>query len=308
MIVVSSELPEILRVADRVLVMREGRIAGVPRARQPERRGHRRASPSRSRRPRSVHPPSRGPEPCPSVHHATASPLQAAPSSRRFGLNCRAARRRHAVRPGADRRGLLGPQPELPDRAPNLLNILQQSSINACVALGMTLVIIAGGIDLSVGPTAAIAAVVAAVADGGRRADRASPSRQRSLFGVAAGAINGVLVAYGGLQPFIVTLGTLSLYRAIRPDLYRRQSDLRAFRPSSAPSSIRRSSACRVRWSSSPFSPSSSGCVLNKTPLGEYFLAVGGNAGGVPHRRRAGRDDQDRQLRDLRRPGRRRRR
>src|SRR5918911_2331143 len=45
----------------------------------------------------------------------------------------------------------------------NFLNILQQSSINACVALGMTLVIITGGIDLSVGPTAAIAAVVAAV-------------------------------------------------------------------------------------------------------------------------------------------------
>jgi len=45
----------------------------------------------------------------------------------------------------------------------NLVNILQQSSINACVALGMTLVIIAGGIDLSVGPTAAIAAVAAAV-------------------------------------------------------------------------------------------------------------------------------------------------
>ena len=36
----------------------------------------------------------------------------------------------------------------------NLVNILQQSSINACVALGMTLVIISGGIDLSVGPTA----------------------------------------------------------------------------------------------------------------------------------------------------------
>src|SRR5688572_25899751 len=45
----------------------------------------------------------------------------------------------------------------------NFLNILQQSSINACVALGMTLVIITGGIDLSVGPTAAIAAVAAAV-------------------------------------------------------------------------------------------------------------------------------------------------
>ena len=39
----------------------------------------------------------------------------------------------------------------------NLMNVLQQSSINACVALGMTLVIISGGIDLSVGPTAALA-------------------------------------------------------------------------------------------------------------------------------------------------------
>ena len=95
----------------------------------------------------------------------------------------------------------------------NLLNILQQSSINACVALGMTLVIISGGIDLSVGPTAAIAAVVAAVLmAAGAPIVVAIPAAL--LFGVAAGALNGVLVAYGGLQPFIVTLGTLSLYRA----------------------------------------------------------------------------------------------
>ena len=40
----------------------------------------------------------------------------------------------------------------------NLMNVLLQSSINACVALGMTLVIIQGGIDLSVGPTAALSA------------------------------------------------------------------------------------------------------------------------------------------------------
>jgi ribose transport system permease protein len=43
---------------------------------------------------------------------------------------------------------------------PNLLNILQQSSINALIALGMTLVIISGGIDLSVGPAAALSAVL----------------------------------------------------------------------------------------------------------------------------------------------------
>lgn len=45
---------------------------------------------------------------------------------------------------------------------PNLLNILQQSSINGIIALGMTLVIISGGIDLSVGPTAALSAVLGA--------------------------------------------------------------------------------------------------------------------------------------------------
>jgi len=44
----------------------------------------------------------------------------------------------------------------------NLLNILRQCSINACVALGMTLVIISGGIDLSVGPMAALAALLSA--------------------------------------------------------------------------------------------------------------------------------------------------
>src|SRR6476659_5707811 len=90
----------------------------------------------------------------------------------------------------------------------NLLNILQQSSINACVALGMTLVIITGGIDLSVGPTAAIAAVVVAVLmAAGAPIVVAIPVAL--LFGVAAGAVNGLLVAYGGLQPSIVTLGTL---------------------------------------------------------------------------------------------------
>ena len=41
---------------------------------------------------------------------------------------------------------------------PNLMNVLQQSSINACIALGMTLVIISRGIDLSVGPVAALSA------------------------------------------------------------------------------------------------------------------------------------------------------
>src|ERR1700712_1856882 len=96
----------------------------------------------------------------------------------------------------------------------NLVNILQQSSINACLALGMTLVIISGGIDLSVGPTAAISAVVTAtLLLSGVPIPLAIVAGL--IIGAACGFVNGVLVAYVGLQTFIVTLGTLSTYRAI---------------------------------------------------------------------------------------------
>ncbi len=157
----------------------------------------------------------------------------------------------------------------------NNLNILQQSAINACVALGMTLVIIGGGIDLSVGPTAAIAAVAAAfMMVGGVPIFIAIPAAL--LFGAVAGALNGVLVAYGGLQPFIVTLGTLSLYRASAL-IYTGGNPVFGIPP-----------GFRSMVNASPFGVPSPvivvaflalvvWVVLNKTPLGEYFLAVGGN-------------------------------
>src|SRR5580658_4250469 len=86
----------------------------------------------------------------------------------------------------------------------NLINILQQSSINACLALGMTLVIISGGIDLSVGPTAALSAVISASM---MVAGVPFPLAIAAGFaiGLLCGLVNGVLVAYVGLQPFIVT-------------------------------------------------------------------------------------------------------
>lgn len=157
----------------------------------------------------------------------------------------------------------------------NIINILQQSSINACVALGMTLVIIGGGIDLSVGPTAAIAAVAAgALMAGGAPIILAIPAAL--LFGAAAGAVNGALVAYGGLQPFIVTLGTLSLYRASAL-IYTGGNPILGIPP-----------AFRALFNSTLFGIPGPvvivailalivWVVLNKTPLGEYFLAVGGN-------------------------------
>ncbi len=157
----------------------------------------------------------------------------------------------------------------------NLLNILQQSSLNAGLALGMTLVIVSGGIDLSVGPTAALSAVIS-----GSLLLAGVPVPLAILAGLALGAvcglINGILVAVVGLQPFIVTLGTLSTYRALAliytggnpvlgiPASYRAIFNGTVF---GVPSSILIvAMVAIVAW-----------VILKKTPLGEYLLAVGGN-------------------------------
>ncbi|MBM7048353.1 MULTISPECIES: ABC transporter permease [Rhizobium] len=167
----------------------------------------------------------------------------------------------------------------------NLINILQQSSINACLALGMTLVIISGGIDLSVGPTAAIAAVISASL---MVAGVPVPLAIAAAIGigVVCGLVNGFLVAFVGLQPFIVTLGTLSTYRAIaliytggNPVLGIPQGFRTIFNGSIAgiPNSVIIVAVVAfLAW-----------ILLKKTPIGEYLLAVGGNeeasyVSGVP--------------------------
>lgn len=94
----------------------------------------------------------------------------------------------------------------------NLLNVLQQTSINAILALGMTFVILTAGIDLSVGSILAFAGVVAASV---LHAD--VPVVVGVLVGLGVGTLcgllNGVLIAYGNLPPFIVTLGMMSAAR-----------------------------------------------------------------------------------------------
>ena len=92
----------------------------------------------------------------------------------------------------------------------NLLDILLQSSINAVIAVGMTLVVMARGIDLSVGSVVGLTSMITA-----------SLLPQNLLLGVGAGVvlgvvcglINGVLIAKLKLPDFIVTLGMLSIYR-----------------------------------------------------------------------------------------------
>lgn len=169
--------------------------------------------------------------------------------------------------------------------AQNFINILQQSAINACVAVGMTIVIISGGIDLSVGPVAALSAVVAATL----MVKGLPPSVgfvAGVVVGIVCGSINGVIVAYCGLQPFIVTLGTLSIYRAAAliftdgnpvlgiPDAFRNALSATVL---GLPMSVVIVAIIAIlAW-----------VMLRKMPLGEYIFAVGGNeeaarVAGVP--------------------------
>ncbi len=94
----------------------------------------------------------------------------------------------------------------------NLLNIAQQTSINAIVAVGMTFVILSGGIDLSVGSIVALSGVaLGTLLQGGQPLPVAVTAAL--AVGIGCGLLNGGLISWGGLPPFIVTLGMMSIAR-----------------------------------------------------------------------------------------------
>lgn len=103
----------------------------------------------------------------------------------------------------------------------NLLNVARQVSYGGIIALGMTFVIVSGGIDLSVGSLFALCGVA------GLSAAAALPSSvpagaafavavlAAGATGLAGGALNGAIVVAGGVPPFIATLGTYSVFRSL---------------------------------------------------------------------------------------------
>jgi ribose transport system permease protein len=94
----------------------------------------------------------------------------------------------------------------------NLLNVLEQTALNAVVAVGMTFVIISGGIDLSVGSVLAFAGVTLGLAlDAGVTTPVAVVLAL--AVGLSCGLANGVLITFGRLPPFIATLGMMSVAR-----------------------------------------------------------------------------------------------
>ncbi|HEX2298008.1 MAG TPA: ABC transporter permease, partial [Pseudonocardiaceae bacterium] len=99
--------------------------------------------------------------------------------------------------------------------ADNLFNLGSQTSVNAVMAVGVTLVIITAGIDLSVGSVAALSGVAGVLLMAQLGFGPLLGILGGVAVGAAAGLINGLLVAVVGLPPFIATLGMLSVARGL---------------------------------------------------------------------------------------------
>ena len=96
----------------------------------------------------------------------------------------------------------------------NLMNILQQVSMLAVVAFAMTLVMAMGDFDLSAGSMASLAGIAAAVTF--RESHSVTLGITAALvMGLAGGAMNGALVSYVGILPFVATLGTLTIFSGL---------------------------------------------------------------------------------------------
>lgn len=104
----------------------------------------------------------------------------------------------------------------------NLLNILRQVSYTGIIALGMTFVIISGGIDLSVGSVVAfVGAVTILILNwllpvvGNELLSVTLAILAGLIVASACGALNGFLITRGRIAPFIVTLGTMAIFRSL---------------------------------------------------------------------------------------------
>ncbi len=100
----------------------------------------------------------------------------------------------------------------------NILNILRQVSYTGIIALGMTFVIISGGIDLSVGSmTALVGGIVILTLNkfGGEIGAIIIAIVVGMLLGLVGGAANGLIITVGKVAPFVATLGTMAIFRSL---------------------------------------------------------------------------------------------
>lgn len=158
---------------------------------------------------------------------------------------------------------------------PNLLTVLTQASIIGVITVGVTFVIIGGGIDLSVGKVMALASVWATTV----ATQSYGPLVMifcAMVVGAGAGLVNGLLIAYGRIVPFIVTLAMLISAQGLAEQISGRRSQI-VTDPTIASIAVTRplgiplliyifAVVVIVGW-----------IVLNRTTFGRRTFAIGGN-------------------------------
>jgi ribose transport system permease protein len=157
----------------------------------------------------------------------------------------------------------------------NMVNVVRQASINIVLAAGMTFVILTGGIDLAVGSVLGFTAVIAVVVSLIPGLDWAAVPAAL-LAGALVGVLTGMTVAYIGLPPFIVTLGT---YTAIRGAAYLAAGGTTVINSKIGFAWIGNGYVGPVPWLViiALLTVAISAFILHSTVLGVHVYAVGGN-------------------------------
>jgi ribose transport system permease protein len=160
--------------------------------------------------------------------------------------------------------------------APNLINVVRQASINIVLAAGMTFVILTGGIDLSVGSMLGVTAVAGVLVSLSATAGwLAVPAAL--VVGLFLGLINGSLIAFLNLPPFIVTLGS---YTGLRGVAYLLANGTTVINPNINFAWIGNAYLGPIPWLViiALATILVSWFILRRTVLGTHIYAVGGNA------------------------------
>ncbi|MFC7257553.1 ABC transporter permease/substrate-binding protein [Streptomyces lutosisoli] len=157
----------------------------------------------------------------------------------------------------------------------NLLNIGVQAAVTAILAFGVTFVIVSAGIDLSVGSVAALSATVLAWMATSEGVPVWIAVLLAVATGIACGLVNGVLISYGKLPPFIATLAMLSVGRGL--SLVISQGSPIAF-----PSSVSHLGDTLGGWLPVPVLVMVvmgliTAVILGRTYIGRSMYAIGGN-------------------------------
>ncbi|MEU0758328.1 substrate-binding domain-containing protein [Streptomyces microflavus] len=157
----------------------------------------------------------------------------------------------------------------------NLLNVGVQAAVTAILAFGVTFVIVSAGIDLSVGSVAALSATVLAWSATSAGVPVVLAVVLAIVTGIACGFVNGALISYGKLPPFIATLAMLSIARGL--SLVISQGSPIAF-----PDSVSRLGDTLGGWLPAPVLVMIAmglitALILGRTFIGRSMYAIGGN-------------------------------